>query len=132
MGMRVDRMKSKPVAEKSPLDTPKLLLAVAIIATGIFGFYFYSDESVLLRVLGLLVMVGIAGGIILTTALGRSLWGFVVDSRSEPRKVVWPTRQVTTQTTIIVLVVVMIVAIFLWLLDVLLRWGVAQLMQLGG
>ncbi len=132
MGLRANRMKSKPVAEKSSLDTAKLLLAAVILAAGIFGFYYYAEASPLYRVLGLLAVVAVAGGVVMTTALGRGLWAFVGESRNELRKVVWPTRQETTQTTLVVLVMVMIVAIFLWLLDMLLRWGVGHLMRLGG
>jgi preprotein translocase subunit SecE len=125
-------MKSKSVSQKSPLDTAKLFIAAAVVMAGIFGFYYYSDESALFRALGLLAIVAVAVAIIMTTELGRALWAFVRESRTELRKVVWPTRQETTQTTLIVLVMVMIVAVFLWLLDMLLRWGVGALMRLGG
>ena len=125
-------MKSKSVAQKSPVDTLKLLLAVAALVLGVAGFYIYADELLLFRVLGLLAVAAVAVAIVMTTELGRTLWAFVRESRTELRKVVWPTRQETTQTTLIVLVMVIIVAIFLWLLDMLLRWGVGALMQLGG
>ncbi|RFA24455.1 preprotein translocase subunit SecE [Alkalilimnicola ehrlichii] len=125
-------MNSKPVAQKSPLDTPKLLLALAIVVAGTVGFYYYADELLLFRVLGLLAFVAVAVAIVMTTELGRSIWGFFRESRNELRRVVWPTKQETTQTTLIVLVMVMLVAVFLWLLDILLRWGVGALMRLGG
>lgn len=57
---------------------------------------------------------------------------FAREARVELRKVIWPTRQETLQTTLVVLVMVVVVAIFLWLLDMLLLWAVNGLTGLGG
>ena len=67
-----------------------------------------------------------------TTPKGRGIWRFAVDARTEVRKVVWPTRQETLQTTLIVIVMVIIVAIILWLLDIFLGWSIRSLMGQGG
>ncbi|MCB1864529.1 MAG: preprotein translocase subunit SecE [Chromatiales bacterium] len=123
-------MSTKTEHSGSPLDTVKLLLAVLMVVAGIYGFYHYEAESTLLRVLGLLVVAGLAAGIVFTTARGRGLWAFFGETRTEVRKVVWPTRQETVQTTLIVFVMVLIVAIFMWLLDLLLGWAVSSV--LGG
>ena len=79
-------------------------------------------------------MIGIAVsiGIAMQTEKGRSLWIFFQDSQIEVRKVVWPTRQETLQTTMIVILVVIIVSIILWLLDMFLGWSVRSLMGQGG
>ncbi len=108
------------------LDTVKLFAALALLIAGVMGFYYYSAESTLIRVVGLLVVVGVAAFIAMTTAKGRQLAGFMSNSRTEVRKMVWPTRVETTQTTLIVLGVVLLVGIFLWLLDSLLGWVIRQ------
>ncbi|MCP4232410.1 MAG: preprotein translocase subunit SecE, partial [Aestuariibacter sp.] len=66
--------------------------------------------------------------VVSTTDIGRRSLGFVKDARVEVRKVVWPTRQETLQTTLAVLVMVVIVAIMLWAIDSLLGFGVNSLL----
>jgi len=100
-------------------DKLKLLAACAVVALSVAGFYAAAEFPTLYRVLGLLVGLGVAVFIAYSTGPGRSLLGFVEDSRTEVRKVVWPTRQETMQTTLIVMVIVVIIGLFLWLLD----WG---------
>ncbi|AGA34228.1 Preprotein translocase subunit SecE [Thioalkalivibrio nitratireducens DSM 14787] len=108
------------------LDTAKLAVAVALLIAGVMGFYYFAAESMLVRVVGLLAVVGVAVFISMTTAKGRQLAGFLGNARTEVRKMVWPTRVETTQTTLIVLGVVILVGIFLWLLDSLLGWIIRQ------
>jgi preprotein translocase subunit SecE len=74
----------------------------------------------------------VAVGIALTTVPGRRLWGFVQESRTEVRKMVWPTRAETLQTTLIVLLVVLLVGVFFWLLDMFLGWAIQLLIGTGG
>jgi preprotein translocase subunit SecE len=108
-------------------DTVRLVVAVALLVAGITGFYYFAEYSTLLRVISLLVVAGVATAVAMTTDPGRRLWQFGVDSRSEVRKVVWPTRQETTQTTLVVLVMVIILAIVLWLFDMALT-GILRLL----
>ena len=108
------------------LDSFKLLLAIAVLIFGIVGFYYYEAESQLYRVLGVVFAVIVAIAISATTSLGQNLIGFGREARMEVRKVVWPTRQETVQTTFMVIVAVIIIGIFLWLVDMLL----AQAIQL--
>jgi preprotein translocase subunit SecE len=68
-------------------------------------------------VLGLLAVFGAAFFVALQTAVGRGLWRFGGDARTELRKVVWPTRQETIQTTLVVMVVVLVMALFMWAVD---------------
>ena len=124
-------LKSKVNEDKSPLDTAKLVLAVALLVAGVFLFYWFEDAPQLYRIPGLLAVVLVAGALIFTTGVGRSVLGFARDARVELRRVVWPTRQETVQTTLVVLVMVLIVGVFLWLLDMFLLWGVNRLMGLG-
>jgi len=118
--------------ESNALDTVKLLAAVALLVAGIVQFYYFEGESLLYRVLGLLGFVALAGFVVYQTALGRNVWGFARDARAEVRKVIWPTRQETMQTTLMVVVVVFFMAILLWLIDMALRWGILQLTGQGG
>ncbi|MCB1856853.1 MAG: preprotein translocase subunit SecE [Gammaproteobacteria bacterium] len=113
-------MNAKAEVESSGLDTLKLVGALVLLLGGIGVFYFFEEYSTLLRVLGLLVVAGVAVAIALQTSPGRRVWGFALASRNEVRKVVWPTRQETMQTTLIVFVMVLVMGIVLWLFDMLL------------
>jgi len=119
---------AKTEEQSSGLDTVKLIIAMAILVGGVFGFYYFEDESQLLRVLGVIGMSILSFVVVTTTAIGKKGLGFAKDSRTEVRKVVWPTRQETVQTTLAVLVMVLIVAIMLWLVDMFLGWGVRNLL----
>jgi len=125
-------MATKTEAQGSVLDTVKLLLALLVLIAGIMGFYYFEEESLLYRVLGLLAAVGVAIGISVTTAKGKSLLAFLSASRAEVRKMVWPTRAETMQTTLMVFILVVILAIFLWFVDMLLGAGVKALLSVGG
>ncbi|MBT8134505.1 MAG: preprotein translocase subunit SecE [Gammaproteobacteria bacterium] len=109
------------------LDTFKLLLAIAVLIAGIVGFYYYEAESQLYRVLGVVFAAGVAIAISSTTNLGQNLIGFGREARMEVRKVVWPTRQETVQTTFMVIVAVIIIGIFLWLIDMVLAEAIKLL-----
>ena len=113
-------------------DKIKLAVSVLLVAAAIVAFYYFAQYSALLRVVGLLVVAGGAIALASQTTVGRSVWVYIGDSRTEVRKVVWPTRQETTQTTLIVMLMVMVVGIFLWLLDMLLNTGVKWLTGQGG
>jgi len=114
------------------LDTFKLVIAIAILLAGIGGFYYYVDASLLYRVLGLVGVVMVAAGIAFTTSTGHAILSFGREARAEVRKVVWPTRQETVQTTLMVVVAVIILGIFLWLVDMMLLSGVQMLTGKGG
>ncbi|MCU7881883.1 MAG: preprotein translocase subunit SecE [Candidatus Thiodiazotropha sp. (ex Lucinoma aequizonata)] len=113
-------MNSKSQVEASSLDTAKLILAVGIIVGAILGFYYLDGYSQLLRVLSLLVLVGVSALIVYQTTMGRTVWEFASAAKVEVRKVVWPSRQETVQTTLIVFVMVLIMGIVLWLFDMML------------
>jgi preprotein translocase subunit SecE len=113
------------------LDTVKLLLSIILLVAGIAGFYYYEAEGLIYRVLGLLVFVLIALGTVYTTNLGQKIVGFGRESRAEVRKVFWPTRQETIQTTLMVLVAVIVLGIFLWFIDMMLVNAVQYLTGRG-
>ena len=121
-------MVTKTEPTTSAFDTLKLMLALLILLAGIVGFYYFEDESQLLRVIGILAVAAVAFFIVSVTDVGRRSLGFVKDARVEVRKVVWPTRQETFQTTVAVLIMVVIVAIMLWLIDLALGTGVNSIL----
>jgi len=103
-------------------DTLKLAAAGALILIALVAFYLFANHSLLVRVIGLLIAAGAAVAIALKTEPGAETLEFLQGSRSELRKVVWPTRAETTQTTLIVIAMVVIMGVLLWLLDILLFW----------
>ena len=114
------------------MDTIKLMIALLISVAAVVAFYIFAEEPVLYRVLGLLAAAGISVAIALQTAKGRNTLGFFQDAQIEVKKVVWPTRQETLQTTLIVIVVVLVVAIILWILDIFLGWSIGSIMGQRG
>ncbi len=115
-------MNSKVETKASAFDTVKLAIALLIVIAAVAGYYYFADQSHLFRVLGLLAAIGVAIAVVFQTDKGRNAWGFLHDAQIEVRKVVWPTKQETIQTTLIVMVMVFIVGLFLWLLDMFLSW----------
>jgi preprotein translocase subunit SecE len=108
-------------------DNIKLIVAVVLMAAAIALFYTYSEYSTLLRVLGLLAVAGISLFIASKTAVGYNVLSYIRDTNIEVRKVVWPTRQETLQTTLVVILMVMLVALMLWGIDSILGWAVRAL-----
>ncbi|NND91580.1 MAG: preprotein translocase subunit SecE [Granulosicoccus sp.] len=115
-------MVSKAEVTTSSADTIKLAAAGALVLAGLVAFYYFAEQSLLLRVVGLLVIAGLAAFIVYQTDLGKRTVAFFRDARTEVRKVVWPSRAETTQTTATVFIIVVIVGIFLWLFDILLAF----------
>ena len=113
--------------QSDDLDTVKLGVACLLVVAALLGFYYYDELSMLFRVVGLILVIGVAATIAWATAKGRETVGFLKEAQIEVKKVVWPTRQETVQTTFFVLIVVVIFAILLWLLDLLLSSAVKTL-----
>ncbi len=106
----------------SSLDTLKWGVIFILLAAAVAGNYVYGEQSVLIRAVAVVVMVGVAGLIALQTEKGRNAAIFAKEARTEVRKVVWPTRQEAVQTTGIVLVVTLLMSLLLWGLDSVLFW----------
>ena len=117
---------SAETSGQSAIDWLKWIVVYAVVGAGVFGNWYYQDQSVLYRVLGLLVLAIVALLTVVQTQKGRATWDLIKDARSEIRRVVWPTRQETLQTTMIVLVLIMVFALILWLLDSALSWLVSS------
>ena len=113
-------------------DKLKLSLSGLVLMSAIAAFYVYDDQPTLFRVIAILVAAVIAAAIGLTTAPGQTVREFVKGATIEIRKVVWPTRKETVQTTLMVMVMVILVGIMLWLIDMFLGWAVRLLTGQGG
>ncbi len=110
-------------SQSGALDIIKLLSAAAAIVGGLYSYYFFEFQvSLPLRVLMVLGGTGAGITIAMTSTQGQRLWSFIQGARVEIRKVVWPTRQETTQTAIAVFVFTLIMGVFFWLLDSGLLW----------
>ncbi len=110
-------MSEKTENSSNPLDMFKWVVVFALLAGVITANYMYGELSVLYRAIAAVVIVALAGFIAATTEKGSAFITFAKESRMEVRKVVWPTRQETNQTTLIVMVATLVMALILWGLD---------------
>jgi len=124
-------MNAKAEMQGGRLDTLKLWAAILLMGAGIYGYYYFADVMVVLRVLGLLAVAAIAIGVVYQTGIGRQIVGFVSGAQNEVRRMVWPSRTETLQTTIAVVFIVLVVGVFLWLLDMVLLRAVQFLTGQG-
>jgi preprotein translocase subunit SecE len=120
-------MSAKSDTQSNSFDAIKWVIVVALIAVGVVGNSVYSDQSLLYRVLGLVALAVVAGVVAAQTVKGKAFLVMFKEARNEIRKVVWPNRQETMQTTLIVVAVVLVMALLLWGLDSLLSWAVSSL-----
>lgn len=119
-------MSNKADAE-GRLDGLKWLVVAALVVAGVIGNSYYGNESLLYRILALVALTAVAALIAVQTRKGAAFWRLVKDARTEVRKVVWPTRQEATQTTLIVVAFVILTALILWGLDTLLGWVASKI-----
>ena len=110
-------MSEKTENQSNALDMFKWVVVFALLAGLVTANTMYGEISVLYRAIAIVVVVGIAGFIAATTEKGSTFLSFAKESRTEVRKVVWPTRQGANQTTLIVLAATLVMALILWGLD---------------
>ena len=113
------------------IDSAKLVLAAAMLVAGIGGYYWFADVPTAVRLLMVLAGVALGAAFLFWSTQGQVLWQFVQGSRVELRKMVWPTRQETLQTTLVVFVFVLLLGVFFWLVDMLLAWATRHLTGQG-
>jgi len=111
------------------LDRIKLAAAAVVAGLGVVAYYLLGeDSSDLVRVLVVVAAVAVALGIAMWSQPGQDAWEFIRAADREMRKVVWPTRRETLQTTLIVVVMVVLVGVALWLVDMGFRSALTALM----
>ena len=118
-------MTEKNIEAKS--NKSYLMLSIGVLITGMILFYYYSDVRLFYRVVGMISVVIFSAFIAYQSDFGKLVYSYVTDSRVELKKVTWPTKQETTQTTLGVIFIVIIVGILLWLFDMLLGWAIGTL-----
>jgi preprotein translocase subunit SecE len=124
-------METKLEEQPTIVDTAKLALAIVVVVAGLVGYYYFADTSALLRTLGVIVALGVGAVVAFTSLQGRTLWKFIQGARVELNKVVWPTREETLQTTLVVLVVALIGGVLFFLIDRVLLWVTQSIMGTG-
>ncbi len=124
MALKMINQGDKPT---SKMDWLKWLTVAILIIAGLAGNYYYSQLAWPLRLLGWLFLMAIVTAVALQTLLGKQALDFARESRIELRKVVWPTRQETVQTTLVVALMVVVLGFVLWGIDGLLMWLIGWL-----
>lgn len=109
----------------SRFDGIKWLLVALLIGASVYGNWYFATEDLIYRLLGLLLMAVLAVAIAVQTQTGANIWTLLRESRTEILKVIWPTPQETSQTTVIVVILTLFVALILWLLD----WGLGTVVE---
>ena len=104
-----------------------LMLSIGVLITGMILFYYFSDVRLFYRVVGMISVVIFSSFIAYQSDFGKLVYSYVTDSKVELKKVTWPSKQETTQTTLGVIFVVIVVGILLWLFDMLLGWAIGTL-----
>ena len=110
-------MSENAASNASSLDPVKWIVVVALLSAAVGGNFYFGDASVLYRAIGVVVAIGVALFVAAKTEKGSHFLEFAAESRTEVRKVVWPSRQEATQTTMIVLLATVVMALILWGLD---------------
>jgi preprotein translocase subunit SecE len=109
-------------------DKIKLACAALLVVAGVVGYYYLKDTATIVRAGSVVAGLLAASGVAWTTAPGKQLFAFAQESVGETKKVVWPTRKETLQTTGLVFVFIVLMALFLWLVDATLLWLVKLIM----
>jgi len=104
------------------VDHVKLALGAALVAAGVAAYYWLAESALVLRVLAVLAGIAAGAAVAATSGPGREFAAFSREATTEVKKVVWPTRKDTMQTTAAVFAFVVVMALFLWLSDKTLEW----------
>jgi preprotein translocase subunit SecE len=102
-------------------------LASLVALAGVIGFSFWSELPLVARFGMLLGGLALGAGIAWFSAPGKRFIAFAQEAYEEARKVTWPTSKETVQTTGVVFLFVAIMAIFLFLVDKSIEWGLYDL-----
>jgi len=120
------------VQDAGGADTVKLVVAILLVIGGVAGYYVLGAQAVWMRWLAVAAGLVLAGVVIAFSRYGSALKQFWADSRVELRKIVWPNRQETGMTTLVVMVFLVIAGLFFWGVDLVLAWATRALTGQGG
>ncbi len=104
------------------VDIAKLTIAAVLVAAGIVAYYWLGEQPFVLRLLAVVAGLGAGAAVAALSTPGRDFLAFSRESVTEVKKVVWPTRKETLQTTAAVFAFVVVMALFLWITDKTLEW----------
>jgi preprotein translocase subunit SecE len=113
-------------------DVARLVMAVVLVVAGIVVFYTLDSAPVWERWLAVVAGLALGFAVVATSAYGKAVYQFVLDSRVELRKIVWPSRRETGMTTLVVFAFVIIGGAFFWIVDLILAWATRHLTGQGG
>ena len=109
MNSRVEQSKAGSVS-----DIALQVLAVLLVAAGVFAFYWFDSQwSSGLRIAAVVGGLLLGLGVFMLSGKGRETRHFLYEARFELRKVVWPTRQEAMRLTWVVMIVVVIMSLIL-------------------
>jgi preprotein translocase subunit SecE len=108
-------------------DKIKLAAAVVLVGLGIWGYYWLGDSALVLRILAVIAGLLAAAAVAWWSEPGKQFAVFAGEAVEETKKVVWPTRKETIQTTAAVFAFVVVMALFLWMTDKTLEWALYDL-----
>jgi preprotein translocase subunit SecE len=103
-------------------DKIKLAIAVLLVVAGLAGYYVLKDQAIVLRLLAVVAGLAAAAAVAWTSEQGKIFVVYAREAIVEVKKVVWPTRKETVQTTAAVFAFVVVMAVFLWVSDKTLEW----------
>src|SRR5574341_1152858 len=109
-------------------DKIRITVALLLVAAGVAGFYFLDQSPMIVRVVAVLAGLAVGAFVFWLSAPGKEFQVFAQESVVETKKVVWPTRKETLQTTGIVFAFMVVMALFLWVVDAGLLWAVKRLL----
>lgn len=124
----IDIMNNKPVNQDGQFDLLKWgFVVIGFMVALVANYYYINAVPLPLRLIGWIVVAGVLLGVAAFTTKGKQFVEFSKAARMELRKVTWPTRQETLQTTGLVILLVLVVGLLLWGIDSVLLWAVGWL-----
>jgi preprotein translocase subunit SecE len=120
------------VPDAGTADNLKLAAAIVIVVAGVGGYYLLASQPTWMRWLPVIGSLLLAAVVVAFSRYGTEFRRFVELARIELRKIVWPTRQETLQTTLVVFGFVIVAGLFFWVLDLVLAWATKALTGTGG
>jgi preprotein translocase subunit SecE len=106
----------------SAKDTALMALSIFVLFAGIVAFYWYDEDALALRLAMVAGGLVVSGGLLWISWYGREFRQFAQAARVELRKVVWPSREDTVRTTVMVILFAIAMGLFFWVLDMILTW----------
>ncbi|HEY3852745.1 MAG TPA: preprotein translocase subunit SecE [Steroidobacteraceae bacterium] len=106
----------------SAKDTALMALSILVLFAGIVAFYWYDEDALALRLGMVAGGLAVSGGLLWISWYGREFRQFAQAARVELRKVVWPSREDTVRTTVMVILFAIAMGLFFWVLDMILTW----------